>query len=153
MESKTYSNVEDVLKDNPYWRFKGWGESIHMMRQSNYILTYTHWSGPNKGQPYTSVQDLIWARYSLTPLPGCHGVLVSHDSHLTEDKRGYGLGDFFHKERLSIAETALRSCMLCTVESNNEVEKHILQKNNWAKVHEFLNKDTNNTVEIWVKNL
>lgn len=153
MSEKLVHSKEEALEENLWFLFKGQTETLRMWRQTTCHLNYEHYSGPDKGKSYISVQDLGWMSYSLSPLKGCPAVLVSHNSWLNEDKRKFGLGDYFHKERLDLARQADRSCMLCTVDASNYVEKHILEKNGWKRVHEFHNKDTGNDVEIWVNNL
>lgn len=149
MTERTYHDAEAVFADNLHWNLKS-GDSIRMWRQSTFHL---HYMNSTTGLPYLSVQDLGWASYNLTPFPSCTSLVVSHNSHITPDKRGKGLGNFFHDERVAICKAADRSCMICTVDKSNTIERHILETHSWKKVHEFLNKDTNNTVEIWVKNL
>lgn len=155
MTTKTYHSLEELNQKEPSleWTWKGYGDTVRMWRETTCNLTYTHYGKENYGEKYISVQDLGWMSYSLTPMPGCHAVLVSHDSWLNKDRQGFGLGDYFHKERLRLAQDANISCMTCTVEEGNEVEKHILEKNGWKKVHEFHNKHTENEVGLWVKNL
>jgi hypothetical protein len=94
-----------------------------------------------------------WVHYCLSPLPGCCGVVVSHNAYLASDYRGYGLGDYFHKERLSLMKDLGYSCGLCTVTSDNEVQKNLLLKNGWKLIHVFKNKRTGNLVEIWSKDI
>ena len=97
------------------------------------------------------IYPLTWVQYALSPLPGCCGVVVSHDSYLHTNYRGVGLGDFFHKERLQLMKDLGYSCSLATVQANNEAEKKILWNNGWKKVHEFTNSRTSNLIEIWVR--
>ena len=101
------------------------------------------------GQTYSS----MWQEHSLSQLPGCCGVVVSHNSYIARDLRGYGLGDYFHKERLKSAKAQGYSCIMATTVSTNLAEIHILEKNGWKKVHEFVNKRTNNTVQVWIKDI
>lgn len=157
MTTKTFHSLEELHEKEPSleYTFKGYGDTIKMWRESLKHLIYTHYDNrkDNYGQTYISPQNLGWMSYQLTPMPGCHAVLISHDSWLDKDKQGFGLGDYFHKERLKLAQDANISCMTCTVEEQNKVEKHILTKNGWTKVHTFHNKHTDHEVGLWVKNL
>lgn len=97
--------------------------------------------------------DSEWSVYNLTQLPGCCGVVVSHGSWLDPNKRGIGLGEYFHKERLNLAEYLGYSCMVATTTDQNKAEQHILEKNGWKKVHTFENYRTGNVVQIWIKDI
>lgn len=94
-----------------------------------------------------------WAGYKLSPFPGCCGIVVSFNAFIDKDYQGYGLGQWFHQQRLTLMKVLGYSCAMCTVTSDNDVEKHILTKNGWKSVHSFKNSRTGNTVEIWVKDL
>lgn len=107
----------------------------------------------NLNQTLNQTFSWVWVSYSLSPLPGCCGVVVSHNAYVSCNVEGYGLGDYFHKERLGLMKDLGYSCSLCTVTGQNEKQKHILTKNGWNKVDEFVNSRTKNTVEIWTKHL
>lgn len=104
-----------------------------------------------KGKQYE--MTFSWASYSLSPFPGNCGIVVSHNAWIDTDQRGYGLGQYFHEERLKFIKDLGYSCGICTVISTNTAEKNLLLKNNWKRVYSFLNKRTSNTCEIWVKDI
>lgn len=81
-----------------------------------------------------------------------NGLVFSYDSLIKKRFRGRGLGSLEHRKRLKVARALGYSCIMCTVNSTNTIEKRILTRNNWKKVHEFDNDDKH-LVEIWVKNL
>lgn len=95
----------------------------------------------------------MWARYSLSPFPGCCGIVVSHNAYVWNEVNGFGLGQWFLKQRQTLMKVLGYSCAIATVTSDNSAEKHILTKNGWTFAHSFVNSRTGNTVEIWVKNL
>lgn len=97
--------------------------------------------------------DYKWMRYYLSPFPGNCGIVVSNYVWLSEHCRGYGLGEFFHKERLSFMEDMNYSCGMCTTVDGNKPQEAILRNNGWKIVHTFVNKRTNNKCLIWVKDL
>jgi len=99
------------------------------------------------------LNDMIWSSYNLDQLPGCCGVVVSNGAYLNHNQRGYGLGEYFHKERIDLATYMGYSCMMATTILNNEAENHILRNNGWKTVHSFVNKRTGNTVLIWIKDI
>lgn len=121
---------------------KGLFETVEVRRRTD--MTY--------GMGNVHTYSPVWSQYALSPLPGCCGVVVSHDSSLKEEFRGKGLGDFFHKERLDLIQDLGYSCALATVQVDNDAEKHILEKNGWLRLHIFKNSRTGNWIEIWCRN-
>lgn len=99
--------------------------------------------------PYTQT----WAQYTLSQMPGCCGLVVSNHAFISSQYRGYGFGEYFHKERLKLMYDLGYSCGMATSTENNAQENRILEKNGWKKVHQFKNRRTNNTVFVWVKDL
>lgn len=87
--------------------------------------------------------------YELNPFPGCNQLTVSNHAFIAPEFRGKGLGDIQHKQRLHTAKVLGYDYMICTVNSENEVEKKILVKNNWVRLDTFRNSETGNNVEIW----
>lgn len=138
---KTYKDAEAFALDE--MSDKGLGDqTIQILHETE--VTYHYSSG---------IHSSPWTQYFLSGFPGCCGILVSHGSWLAEKFRGFGLGDYFHKERLRLAKEMGYSCITCTTISSNKTEIAILTKNNWKKVHEFVNSRTGNTVHIWVKDI
>jgi|SRR5882672_9635913 len=96
---------------------------------------------------------VTWAQYQLEGMPGCHGMVVSHSSRIIPEMQHVGLGDHFHKERLALMRDSGASCGICTVREDNLIQRLLLHKNGWTQVHAFLNKQTKNRVQIWVKDI
>jgi hypothetical protein len=99
------------------------------------------------------VDDEKIATFSMTELPGCCGVCVSHYSHIIEQFRGKGLGTLLCGIRKDIAKTMNYSCLLCTDVDDNLPQQRILDKHGWKKIHNFKNIKTGSTVNINVVNL
>lgn len=120
----------------------GEGETLEIARQT--MVRYR-----DDGAEYTSV----WASYSLTTFPGSHAVGLSHGVLVTH--HDMGLGQYFHKERLALAKEIGFKTLLCTVNADNDKEKHILGKNGWKKVHTMTDAQwiPPSSVELWVIDL
>lgn len=99
-------------------------------------------------------QDPVdWSRYILYPMPGCCGVVVYSGAYIHHPQRSNGLGQHFFSEANGLMKDAGYSCGLCTVISTMKSQIHILEKSGWSKVHSFVNRRTENEVQIWVKNI
>lgn len=85
--------------------------------------------------------------------PHDSGIIFSHGSFIKEKFRGKGLGNIEHEKRINIAREMGYSCIVATVISNNEIEKHILQKHGWQVVHRFFNPKVKYMIEIWIKDI
>lgn len=96
---------------------------------------------------------MVWAQYKLQQMPGCCGLAVSFNAEINEYVRQYGLGEYFHEERLNLCKDSGYSCMIATTTDKNVIQQNLFQKKGWIMVHSFINKRTKNTVEIWVKDL
>lgn len=87
----------------------------------------------------------------FSDLPGCPQIAVSHYVFARDAPKGRGFGQAAHKERLNLMQRLGYDIAICTVVSTNTVEKHILEKNGWSKIHQFKSSKTNNTVELWAR--
>lgn len=93
------------------------------------------------------------AAFSMTGLPGCCGVCVSHYSRVADKFQGKGLGTLLCGIRKDIAKTMRYSCLLCTDVDDNLPQQRILDKHNWKKVFSFKNIRTGSKINISVVNL
>lgn len=100
------------------------------------------------GDNHISIAD-----FSLTQLPGCCGILVSHSSCIGSEFRKKGLGNLLHELRIELAKLNGYTILLCTDVVGNVHQKKILDKFGWESIFQFRNKRTNNWVEISVKDL
>ena len=73
------------------------------------------------------------AAFSMTGLPGCCGVCVSHYSHVANRFQGKGLGTLLCGIRKDIAKTMRYSCLLCTDVDDNLPQQRILDRHGWKK--------------------
>lgn len=140
----TFSSVEEFRQYEGEGNLeKGLSNTLTITRKTEVV---SQWATRN--HPYT----VTWSQYSLSPLPGCCGVVVSHGSMINISQRNKGLGDYFHKERLSLVEELGYSCAICTVISGNKAEERILEKNGWKKIHSFVNSRTSNLIDMYARN-
>lgn len=89
--------------------------------------------------------------FSLTQLPGCCGVLVSHNMLIHKDYRNKGVGTFLQGIKEEIAKDNGYTSMLATVVESNKAEIHILEKAGWEPESCFINNRTGNTVWYYTK--
>ena len=87
--------------------------------------------------------------YELNPFPGCNQLIVSNHAVIYQDQRGKGYGQHQHIKRLEQIKLLGFDYVICTVNTNNAGEKHILKKFGWKMLDDFHNKETGNLVEIW----
>jgi len=93
------------------------------------------------------------AEFGLDMLDGCCGVVVSHHVQVWPSFRGKGLGQLLLQIRQQAILAMGYTMMIATSIARNERENHILQKNGFKPMHQFVNNRTQNTVTMWQKNL
>lgn len=91
--------------------------------------------------------------YELNPFPGSNQIVVSNHAFIKPEYRGKGFGQKQHKERLDYAKYLGYDLIICTVRSDNLVEKHILQKFNWLYAQSFKSTETEHELELWTRKL
>ena len=79
--------------------------------------------------------------YDLEPFPGNFNICISLHATVYLHMRGKGYGQKQHLERLDTARKLGYKYIICTVKATNEVEKHILAKNGWKQLDNFLNQE------------
>jgi GNAT superfamily N-acetyltransferase len=94
-----------------------------------------------------------YGTFSLSTLPGCAQVCVSHAAFVLPEHRGKGIGQQDHQERLNLVKDLKYDLVLCTVHSANLTQKHILGKNGWTKLTEFKNSNNGHLVELWCRHM
>lgn len=91
------------------------------------------------------------AGFSLMPMPGCCGILVSTGSFVHESWRGRGIGKLMQTMKEWFARELKVGCLLATVVKGNQPEENLLRKTGWRPVSEFVNPKTGNTINVWKK--
>lgn len=94
-----------------------------------------------------------YARFSLSFLPGCKGILVSHAMFVEPAYRGQGIGHKLQEIKARIARDLGASVLLCTAADLNEAERHLLSKSLWGQILSFFNRRTGHQIGIYVRRL
>lgn len=93
------------------------------------------------------------AQWTLTPMPGCCGILISTNSYVNYPYRKLGLGTILNKYRIQQATEKGYGLLFCTDKDTNIPQKNILAKNGWELINNFTNPRTGNLVNLHVYNL
>ena len=94
--------------------------------------------------------DFSVASFRLEHLPGCGGILLSHDSYVSYNERGKGVGAIMQEMKMWIANKLEAGVLLATVIVGNEAEEALLGKHGWKTVGpSFRNVHTENDVRMW----
>lgn len=85
----------------------------------------------------------------LTPMSGCCGLIISHNSAVSSQWQRKGIGTLINKFRLAVAKELGYSAVICT----DTPDKHIantglLAKLGWKPLHSFTNRRTMNKVTV-----
>jgi hypothetical protein len=100
----------------------------------------------------SSAGDFGW--FTLAPLPGCCGVVVSIHSRLKEGWAGTPvIGDHFHKLKEHVARELGYSMMLATTQLRNIPEVVGASKAGWRIEKFFRNKRSGNDIGVMFKEL
>lgn len=89
--------------------------------------------------------------YELDSLPGSPQVVVSHAAFVHPSYRGEGHGKRDHAARVQKMRELGYDLALCTVVSDNHVQKHILEVNGWILLQKFYSSRSCHWVEVWSK--
>lgn len=145
--SEKLSPLMEVLKLR-YLASEDYSRSVHFDR-FNLIQTMN----PFKIMLELSETGRPIGHFSLSEMPGCCGIMISHNTQIYKDFQGKGIASIFQELKFALAKELGFSLLLCTVREDNEIEKHILQKFGWIR-HEgsiFQNSRTTNIISVWTK--
>lgn len=93
------------------------------------------------------------AQFTLEPMPGCCGIVVSTQSWITPDWRGGKIGVAFHALKADVARHFGYKAMIMTTQLRNMPEVVGAAKNGWNFKHYFRNQRTDNDIGIAFKDL
>jgi hypothetical protein len=124
---------------------KNGGENIFILYDINEI------EAPKAWREFVGFRYI--ATFRMSQLNGCCGVCVSYNVQTSEAYRGRGIGKLLNQLRVQIADYLDYTVLLCTDVQQNTAQRKIIAKNSWKDIHTFVNKRTNNTVNISVINL
>lgn len=99
---------------------------------------------------YNDEDRVVNTNFTLAPLYGCCGVVVSTGSWNKEPSIS---SSDFHKIKEQIARHLGYSLMLATTQLRNIPEVIGAGKNDWKFVHTFRNKRTDNDLGLMIKDL
>lgn len=88
------------------------------------------------------------ATFYLVPMPGCCGIIISTSSYIDAAYRGKGLGTLLNTLRIHMAHYLGYTMVICTDIESNEPQAKILNKNGWQKLLSFVNRRTDNQVNL-----
>lgn len=91
------------------------------------------------------------ARFTLSFLYGCRGILVSHGMIVSPDFRGKGIAKKLKPIKDKVAKDLQVSVLLATVREDNAAEKNVIS--DWQHLETFTNVRTGNRVEIRLKKI
>lgn len=89
---------------------------------------------------------------TLSSLQGCDQICVSHSTFLI-GKKGLGSGSKAHEDRLLKMKELGYDSALCTVVASNKAQVKIMEKFGWKLAGSFTSSKTENTVNLYFKNL
>ncbi len=87
------------------------------------------------------------ARFALSFLHGCKGVLISHSILVYEPYRGLGIGSAVQEINHIISKDLKATVLLSTVVKNNKIQHRAMK--GWTKVDVFDNIRTGNTINVF----
>lgn len=91
--------------------------------------------------------------FTLCPMPGNCGMVVSTGTRVRWERRGRGLSYVLHEAKEELSRALGYTKMISTVQSFNDPQIISAKKSGWREVDEFTNKRTNNDILIMVKDL
>jgi GNAT superfamily N-acetyltransferase len=88
------------------------------------------------------------ARFRLTFLPSCRGILVSHNVLVSPEYRRRGIAKSLLAVKLKVAQDLGVPTLLSTVRDDNVAELAVIRE--WERVYLFRNPRTSNTVGVHI---
>jgi len=76
-------------------------------------------------------------QFSLLTFPNNQAILISTNTQVAGNLRNRGIAQKLQEVKFEIAKKLECSLILCTVESSNIVEQHILEKFGWKEISTF----------------
>ena len=91
--------------------------------------------------------------YELNPFPGCNQIVVSNHAFINKAARGQGHGRKQQEDRLENIKALGYDYVVCTVKATTVAEIKNLVRTGWKQLDSFLNRETENTVQLWGKSI
>ena len=99
------------------------------------------------------VGNLVLGSFRMSPMPGCCGVVISHDTHLNPQHRNSGYSDRFRELKEALAKHLGYSVVIATTQMHNLPAVGNMYKSKYNMVDTFKNSRTNNLIGIGIKHL
>lgn len=99
----------------------------------------------------SGVSEYEIGHFSLAPMPGCCGMVVSTDSFLNKDSRHSGLSEPFRQLKHKLAKDLGYTVMIATSQTKDISALANMLKSKYEIVKVFRNKRTTNDVGIGIK--
>ena len=99
------------------------------------------------------VGNFLVASFSMDVFPGCCAYAASYETNVTPRFRGKGIGTALQEVKAKLAKEAGFTHMLATCKKDNITQISILEKAGWEKLHDCVNKRTNNQLILWIKDV
>lgn len=93
----------------------------------------------------------IVAKFTMSFLHGCKGILVSHGMLVVATYRGNGIAKKLQSVKERVARDLRVSVLLATVKEDNVAEKSVIK--DWTHLETFSNVRTGNSVGIFMKKI
>jgi hypothetical protein len=125
----------------------------------NYTAKINNLDFPEKGLVEPKTFDVVHlglhhiGRFTLAPMIGCCGVVISTNTYLFPQFRGLYHSKGMHDLKQAVAEHLGYSLMLCTVQGSNVPQLAGAWKAGWRVVHTFTNSRTGHLIHMMTKNL
>lgn len=88
---------------------------------------------------------------SLSTMPGCPQIAISHNAGTKKEIRGTGRGQEAQSERMDIAKKLGYDYIIATVAGGNLAQRAIMSKNGWREFDTFTSSHTGNVIIIYGK--
>lgn len=92
-----------------------------------------------------------YGHFYLSPMPGCCGVVVSHDTMLLPTYRGRVSTSDFHALKMAVAKVFGYTLMVSTIQTSNTPSYIGAMKNGWRSLQIFRNRRTSNDIAVCTK--
>jgi hypothetical protein len=133
-----FSELDVTIQNEPGFYDKVTGLTVIIDRVSNGI-----------GERAITMPSIVrLTQFTLVPMPGCCGIVVSTHASVNSMYKNRGIGTEMNKFRQEIALLYGYTVMMCTDVETNHPQQRILYKNGWQRLYSFRNKRTGNDVAI-----
>lgn len=101
----------------------------------------------------TTYNDAKVGHFRFSPMPGCCGVVVSHDTHVVPEWRGSGASRHFREIKDLVARELGYSCVVMTTQMHNVPAVKNMFNRGFKVAGTFNNKRTNNLLALGWKHV